>query len=97
MRPETEAHLVGAASVMDLSGQTILRYFRELGYDDTDRHTAMLVFVRRGQTAMFSSIVFLLIVATILVATGAVVLGGAVAIFCTVFSFGISIWEMRRH
>lgn len=97
MRPETEAHLVGAASVMDLSGQTILRYSRELGYDDAEQHLALMALVRRGQTAMFSAVVFLLIAATVLITTGATVLGGAVAIFCTVFSFGISVWEMRRH
>lgn len=96
MRSDVEAGLVGAASIMDLSGETVMRYSRKIGVADAEAHLALMRTVRLGQTVMCVLTLIVLTVAVTIAINFSVVTGGAVAIAWTVFSFGISVWDLLR-
>lgn len=90
MHRETTAVLVGAASVMDLTGRTVSRYTRTLGVTDAEEHADLIARVRRGQWAMFVFTISVLTSAVVLALLGAVVAGGVTAIVWVVLSLAVS-------
>jgi len=92
MRDDVEAALVGAASVMDLSGQTVIRYSRSLGTDSVEKHLALMALVRRGQMAMFVATIFILLTALVLLLNHEALIGGFIVIPWTVLSFAVSLF-----
>lgn len=95
MRERHQAFLVGAASVMDLSGQTITRWARKRS-GSPEHQLALMRFTRRGQTLMFAAVMVGLLAAFVLLLRGASTWGGVVGIFTTVFAFAVSLYVTLR-
>ena len=96
MRNDVEAGLIGAASIMDLSGETVLRYSRRIRTKDVENRISLMCAVRRGQDVMFLLTLIVLTIAVALALNHMVVAGGALGITWTLVALGISVWELKH-